>query len=305
MYKRQLLSLKEHDQAFTVFKTLQDAASDPAILNNLGVIQLRRGGGADTGKPAYYFTKAAEAEPDDPDLLFNLGYAYALDRDPQGAIYWLREALRRDPVDGDAHFILASALDAAGSGVEAGRERELAAQLSSLPVDAASARRDPLPRGLERVRQHLESVRGNGIDRAIANTAQRDQRDLAQFHLERARRLFDGEQDREAMMELRRAVFLSPYDAAAHLLIGRIHLRAGQPREAVDALKISIWSRDTAAAHAALADAYLRLKDVPGAKAEIQKALALDPDSAEAKVLQERIDKGGQMARPQGRAPRG
>jgi Flp pilus assembly protein TadD len=288
-----LMSLKQNDEAFTVFKGLQDAASEAAILNNLGVIQLRRPPPADTGKPTYYLTKAAEAEPDDPDLLFNLGYAYALDRDPQGAIYWLRESLRRNPVDGDAHFVLAWALDTAGSPVEAGRERELAAQLSALPVDAVSARRDALPRGLERVRQHLEPVRGSGIDQAITNAAQRDQRDLAQFHLERGRRLFEAEQDREAMMELRRAVFLSPYEAEAHLLIGRIHLRAGRPHEAVDALKISIWSRDTAAAHVALADAYLRLKDLPQAKAQVQKALALDSGSAEAKALQERIDKGG------------
>jgi Flp pilus assembly protein TadD len=288
-----LMSLKQNDEAFTVFKALQDAASEPAILNNLGVIQLRRAPSAETGKPAYYFTKAAEAEPDDPDLLFNLGYAYALDRDPQGAIYWLRESLRRNPVDGDAHFVLAAALDTSGSSVEAGRERELAAQLSPLPVDAASARRDALPRGLERVRQNLEPVRGNGIDQAITTAAQQDQRDLAQFHLERGRRLFEAEQDREAMMELRRAVFLSPYEAEAHLLIGRIHLRAGRPHEAIDALKISIWSRDTAAAHVALADAFLRLKDLPEAKAQVQKALALDSGSAEAKALQERIDKGG------------
>ena len=87
------------------------------------------------------------------------------------------------------------------------------------------------------------------------------------------------------MAELRRAVFLSPYEAEAHLLIGRIHLRAGRPREAVDALKISIWSRDTAAAHVALADAYLRLKDGRGARTDVQKALALDPASAEAKAL--------------------
>ncbi len=287
-----LMSLKQYDEAFTLFKGLQEAAPNPAVLNNLGVIQLRRSGPADSGKPAYYFTKAAEAEPDDPDVLFNLGYAYALDRDPQGAIYWLREALRRRPADGDAHIVLASALDAAGSTVEAARERELAAQLSPKPVENAG-RPQALPRGLERVRIHLEPLRGNGIDQAITNTAQRDQRDLAQFHLERGQRLFESEQDREAMMELRRAVFLSPYEAEAHLLIGRIHLRAGRPREAVDALKISIWSRDTAAAHVAMADAYLRLKDVPGARTHVQKALALDPSSAEAKTLQERIDKGG------------
>ncbi len=297
-----LMSLKQNDEAFTLFKALQDAASDPAILNNLGVIQLRRPAQADAGKPAYWFTKAAESEPDDPDLLFNLGYSYALDRDPQGAIYWLREALRRNPADQDAHAVLASALDAAGSAVEAGRERELAAQLSSRSADS---HRDGLPRGLERPRHDLESTRAGGVDQAIANTAQRDQRDLAQFHLERGRRLFEGEQDREAMMELRRAVFLSPYEAEAHLVIGRIHLRAGRPLEAVDALKISIWSRDTAAAHVALADAYLRLKDVAEAKAQIQKALALDPDSAEAKALMKRIDNGGGSASARRRAPRG
>lgn len=284
-----LISLKQFDEAFTHFRGLPDAATDPAILNNLGVIQLHRTAAAD-GKPAYYFTKAAEAQPGDPDVLFNLGYAYAVDRDPQGAIYWLREALRRRPADGDAHIVLAAALDAAGSTVEAGRERELAAQLSPRPSDG---RREPLPRGLERVRTHLESLRGTGIDQAIANTAQRDQRDLAQFHLERGRRLFEREQDRESRLELRRAVFLSPYEAEAHLLIGRIHLRAGRPRDAVDALKISIWSQDTAAARVALADAYLRLKDLPAARAQVQKALALDPGSADARALQERIDKGG------------
>ena len=244
----------------------------------------------------YYFTKAAEAEPDDPDLLFNLGYAYALDRDPQGAIYWLREALRRSPADGDAHAVLASALDAAGSAVEAARERELAAQLSPRPVEAADSLRDAL------------ATRGSSARARIASRVAARQRRRPGDHEHRAarsarpravspragRRLFEGEQDREAMTELRRAVFLSPYEAEAHLLIGRIHLRAGRPREAVDALKISIWSRDTAAAHVALADAYLRLKDVPGRRTHVQKALALDPSSADAKALQERIEKGGQ-----------
>jgi Flp pilus assembly protein TadD len=288
-----LMAQQQYDEAFTIFKGLQDTAPDPAILNNLGVIQLRRPAQAEAGKPVYYFTKAAETAPDDPDLLFNLGYAYAVDRDPQGAIYWLREALRRNPTDRDAHAVLASALDAAGSGVEADRERELAAQLSPRAAEPPGRRGEPPPRGLERERHDLNSTRGTTVDQAISNTAQRDQRDLAQFHLERGRRLYLAEQDRDAMMELRRTVFLSPYEAEAHLLIGRIHLRAGRPREAADALKISIWSRDTAPAHVALADALLRLNDVPGARAQVQKALALDPSSVEAKALLNRIDGGG------------
>ena len=302
-----LISLKQHDEAFTVLTELQEVNPDPAILNNLGVIQLRRSAPAETGKPVYFLTKAAEAAPDDPDVLFNLGYAYALDRDPQGAIYWLREALRRDPTDGDAHFVLASALDASGNTVEAGRERELASQLSSAYADQpgrpsptaqgtpsrVEGRKDPLPRGLARVAQDLESSRASGVEQAIASTAQRDQRDLAQFHLERGRRLFEVEQDREATTEVRRAIFLSPYEAEAHLLLGRIHLRAGRPSEAIAALKISIWSRDTAGARVALADAYLRMKDLPSARTHAQKALALDPASAAAKALLDRIDRGG------------
>src|SRR5678815_4584291 len=108
---RSLISLTRYDEAFGVFKDLQQETSQPSILNNLGLVQIRRGAPAD-GKPTYFLTRAAEAAPDDPDVLFNLGYAYALDRDPQGAIYWLREALRRNPTDGDAHVVLASALDA-------------------------------------------------------------------------------------------------------------------------------------------------------------------------------------------------
>ena len=77
------------------------------------------------------------------------------------------------------------------------------------------------------------------------------------------------------------------------MLLGRIHLRAGRPHEAVAALKISIWSRDTAAAQTTLADAYLRLKDLAAARTHVQKALALDPKSPEALDLLKRIEGGG------------
>jgi tetratricopeptide (TPR) repeat protein len=288
-----LISLQKYDEAFALYKELQAAAPAATILNNLGVVQLRRNAPAEEGKPVYFFTEAAKAAPNDPDVLFNLGYAYALDRDPQGAIYWLREALRRDPTDADAHFVLAAALDTAGNTAEAGRERELAAQLAARYADPAG-RRDSLPKGLARIEQDLESWRASGIDQAMTSTTQRDQRELVQFHVERGQRLFDAEQDRDAVNELRRAIFLSPYDADAHLLLGRIHLRGGRPRDAVAALEISLWSRETAAAHVALAEAFLRLKDLAAAKRHAQKAIAMDPSSADARSLLDRIERGGQ-----------
>ena len=101
------------------------------------------------------------------------------------------------------------------------------------------------------------------------------------------------DQLREAITELRRAVYLSPYEAAAHLLMGRIHLRVGRPENAIDALKISIWSEDSAAAHIALAEAYLAMRNSDAARTELQRALTLDPASAEAKRLLDTIKPPG------------
>jgi len=288
-----LLELKRFDDAFKSFKELLDEnssgtpLSNAAVLNNLGVVQIRRVATTDAGTATYYLTKAAEADPD-PDYLFNLGYAYVADGNHHGALYWLREALRRDPTDADAHFVLAAALQATGNGVEATRERDLARQLSSryeeLDGSAAGAKAS-LPTGLERIAMDLEASRALRADQVIVNSAQREQRDLATFHLERGRRFYEKEQDREAMADLRRAVYLSPYEAQAHLLIGRIHLRGGRPGDAIDALKISIWSEDTAAARVALGEAYLKAGNPAAARTEVERALELDPASADAKRL--------------------
>jgi tetratricopeptide (TPR) repeat protein len=293
-----LINLKRYDEAFDLFKALVDIAPVPplgtvlkpggAAYNNLGVVVIRRGATPQTGTATFYLTKAADADPGDSDYLFNLGYAYVLERNDQGAVYWLREAVRRDPADADAHYVLAAALQAAGSTVEADREKELARQLSSRYEELekrAAADRLPVPRGLERIRTEPEPSTETRPEQAIVNTAQREQRELAAFHLDRGRRLYEREEDREALVELRRAVYLSPYEAQAHLLIGRILLRAGRPKEAVDALKISIWSADSAPARIALGETYLKLENAAAARTELERALVLDPASSEAKRI--------------------
>jgi Tfp pilus assembly protein PilF len=276
-------------------KVLQTTAPPPAhlapVLNNLGIVQLRRGVSADAGSATYYLTRAADADPEAADYQFNLGYAYLLDRNHKAALYWLREAVRRDVTDADAHYLLALALQAEGSSVEAAREKDLARQLSSQYEEAERAGRDrqDVPAGLERLRTDLDPPQAARTTQAISNSAQRGQRELASFHLDRGRQLFEQEQDREALLELKRAIYLSPYEASAHLLIGRIHLRAGRPVDAVEALKISVWSEDSAPAHIVLARAYLSMKNSPATRTELQKALKLDPSSTEARQLLDTI----------------
>jgi tetratricopeptide (TPR) repeat protein len=284
------LNLKKYDDAFTTFKALADTDPSPALLNNLGVVQLRRGGTAQTGQPVYFFNKAADADPDDEDFLFNLGYAYWLDRDPQAATFWLREAVRRNPADAVAHFVLAAALGAGNNVAEATRESELAHRLSDAYAPTRRPGGDAVPKGLERVKQEVELPHARQIGARLASSEQRSSDELARFYLERAQRLFQQENDHDAIVELNHAIYLSPYFADAHLLLGRSLLRTGRGHEAIDAFKIALWSTETAEAHVALGEAYRQARDTDAARAEAGRALVLDPSSADARELLARID---------------
>ena len=284
-----LIQLNRLDDAFATLRTLADRTPSATLMNNIGVIQLRRPVTPQTGRATYYFNQALKLDNDDPDYYFNLGYAYWAEKDAQSAIFWLREAVRREPADGEAHAVLAAALQATGSAPEAARERELAKQLSSTYAEWAKTPAGPgaetIPRGLERLKPSLDVSALRRADSAIAITGQREQKELAAFHLDRGRRLFEQGSNSEAVTELSRAIYLSPYEAAAHLLLGRIYLRTGQTAAAVDAFKIALWSQESAEGRIALAQAYLQLKDAAGAREALERALALDPNSSEAKEL--------------------
>jgi tetratricopeptide (TPR) repeat protein len=284
------LNLKTFDEAFATFKALADADPSAALLNNLGVVQLRRGGTPPSGQPAHFFNQAVDADPDDEDLLFNLGYAHWLDHDPQAAIHWLREAVRRNPADADAHFVLGAALAAGNHTAEATRERELAGRLSDAYESNKRPGGDAVPKGLERVKDEVNLPHARQLGARLATSEQRSNEELARFHLERGQRLFQQENDREAIVELNHAIYLSPYFADAQVLLGRTLLRTGRVHEAIDAFKIVLWSAETAEAHAALGEAYRQAKDPAAARAEADRALALDPASVEARQLLARLE---------------
>lgn len=284
-----LMNLKRFEDALTTLRAMQAEEPSATVSNAIGVAELRRATSIQPGRATYYFSQASELDPGDGDLFFNLGYSYWLDKDPKAAIYWLREAVRRDPGDGDAHFIMGVALQQTGATAEATRERELARRLSSKYAEwEKTAGADPVPRGLERLHEELIPSRAI-VDSLISNAGQRDQENLATFHLDAGRRAYDREADREAIQELRRALYLSPYLAEAHLLLGRLYLRGGRPAEAVEALKIALWSEETVAAHISLAEALLQVQDQAAARLEVDRALALDPKSPEALALKAKL----------------
>jgi len=280
-----LLQLARYQDAFDALTVLNNAKADAALWNNLGVIQIRRPAGGPGGKAPYYFDQAAKIDDTDPDLFFNLGYAYWLERDTRAAVYWLREAVRRNPADHEAHYVLSAALQASGSTAEAAREKELAHRLSSVygELEAKQPKNDPVPRGLERLKRDIDDADAIRVQNVLVEAERRDQQELVTSYLDRGRRLFQAQRDTEAIAELRRAVYLAPYQSEAHLLLGRIYLRAGRAQEAVEAFKIALWSDDTPEAHLALAEAYVRMKDPNSARSELEGVLARDPANGAAR----------------------
>ena len=282
-----LIQLKRLDDAFATLRTMADRSPSAPLMNNIGVIQMRRPVTPQMGRASFYFNQALKLDQDDPDYYFNLGYAYWAEKDAQSAIFWLRETVRRNPADGEAHAVLAAALQATGSAAEAARERELATQLSSTYAEWAKrpTGSEPIPRGLERIKPSLEISPLRRIDNAITVTGQREQKELAAFHLDRGQRFFEQGNNSDAVTELSRAIYLAPYEARAHLLLGRIYLRTGQTPAAIDAFKIALWSQESAEGRIALADAYLHMKDESSARQALERALVLDPGSTEAKEM--------------------
>jgi tetratricopeptide (TPR) repeat protein len=286
-----MLHLDQHQPAFEVFSELNAAMPDPALLNNAGIVQLRRPADAPGGRAISYLAEAAKMDASDADLFFNLGYAYWLDRDLPAAIQWLREAVRRNPADHAAHYVLGVALQSTGSVAEAAREKELAKRLSSEYLEW-EAKRPPVntvPPGLERIKADIDVPAALRVETTIVAAEQRDTREQATFHLDAGRRAYQAERDGEAIAALRRAVYLSPYESQAHLLLGRAYLRSGRIEEAIDALKIAIWSEDTLPAHLLLAEAYIQARDLTEARAELEAILEGDPQNVDARRLRERV----------------
>jgi tetratricopeptide (TPR) repeat protein len=280
------MSLGRHAEAIDLFTALNREQRDPALLNDAGVAELRRSARSPDGSAADLFRQALMINPDDADLAFNLGYASWLAHDTLTAVRWLREAVRRNPADDAAHWVLGVALQASANTAEGQRERDLAKRLASKYVEWEKQRGvNAVPPNLDRVKSELDAASAPRIDAAIAAAEQRDQRDVAAFHLESGRRLYQSERDAEAIAELRRAIYLSPYEREAHLLLGRLYLRAGQIADAIDELKISIWSDDQTDARVTLAQAYIQAKNVDGARSELQTVLTRESSNSEARRL--------------------
>ena len=288
----------DFDAAAEVFGKLAEQEGAPGFHNNRAVALLRAG-----KLPQALETLRAVVEPSAtaqgvavpaPDLsalpaelIFNLGWCAWRAGKGGEALRWLRDVVRRDPQDAEARFLLAAAARSQALPEEAEEEQKRALELSP-----RLAQLDPSTiQGLERVSDRLPTT----APVLAADTAQGTLEDKVREHLERARAHRAAGRREEAVAELQRAVYLSPYSVEARLELARLHREAGEMEKAEGEARLAVWTADSSQAHLLLAEILASQSELEEARTHAQRAAELDPGNAEASQLLDRL----RAAKPQ------
>jgi tetratricopeptide (TPR) repeat protein len=284
----------EPDKAEAVFVSLQTALKDnlvsggdlPEILNNLGLARARQG---KTGEGVTALRRAAELDPEEDDYPVNLGLAYLRASEFAKAADEFRDASEREPETPEDRSLLIYALGKAGKNEEADEEKDAAAEAlgpGGLPV----IKPDGLPK-MERIKTELDTSTlqlENLTQQAATQAADTSPGSVAGLVRKGRQELSAGRLD-PAEAAFRAALAMDSGDASAHRGMADIARRKNKPDDAVKELQLALARRDSAVDHVSLARIYLEQKKNDLARTELERALKLAPNYAEAKQLLEHL----------------
>jgi tetratricopeptide (TPR) repeat protein len=296
------LSMNQPEQAEEAFATLQTllrgssapGVDFPEVLNNLAIARARQ-----NKFPAAQedLRRASSLDPDEDDYPFNLGLIALQQGDFNGAVALFREASHREPDIPEDRSLLIAALEKSGKQEEADQERNAALEsfgpngvtITHLDAknDLAHFQRVTTEIDPETLRYEMESAEARATTGGPT-----DGRDTPATHLRRARQNLSGGQLDAAEREYHVALASDKGNAAAHLGLGEIARRQGRFDDAVKELSLSLEARDSAVVRTTLAHVYLEQKKPALARTEVERALKLAPNYAEAKQLLEHLQSG-------------
>jgi tetratricopeptide (TPR) repeat protein/TolB-like protein len=301
------LSMNQPDQAEEAFATLQTLLRSssapgvdfPEVLNNLAIAKARQNKFSAAQED---LKRASALDPDEDDYPFNLGLIVIKQGDFNGAAALFREASHREPDIPEDRSLLVAALEKAGKQEEADQERNAALEAfgpNGVTTTHLDSKNDSLTH-FERVtteidpetlRFEMESVEARAATSG-AQDARNTPADTPASHLRRARQELSGGQLDAAEREYHVTLASDKGNAAAHLGLGEIARRQGRLDDSVKELQLSLEARDSALVRTTLARVYLEQKKPAMARTEVERALKLAPNYAEAKQLLEHLQSG-------------
>jgi tetratricopeptide (TPR) repeat protein len=284
------------DHAEEAFVSLQEALKNnmvsgadlPEILNDLAIARARQG---KTAAALGDFRRAAELAPGEDDYPFNLGLLALQTNDPAAAAGYFREASEREPDNAEDRALLILSLQMAGNQTEADQEREAANETfgpKGLPAIQLDAKNETLSK-LNRLKTELDVTALRAEIESAESPASVPESasayDATMMHLRRGRQELSAGHADAAEKEFRAVLAADPSSPAAHRGLGEIARSQGKMDEAVKELQASLQARDSAVVRTMVAKIYLEQKKPDLARSEVEKALKLAPNYAEAKQL--------------------
>jgi tetratricopeptide (TPR) repeat protein len=268
------------ERAYTAFSATAERVPLTEVLNNLGVVESRRG----RHDAVEYFEKAVKADPADADYHFNLAVALYRKGDAAGAQRQLRETLSRRPGDSEARQ-LQDALTAQTA--TAGQTAQADAAPHSAPHNAPQPPLTRIKRNYdESSYRQLALELQNAIAQSIGK-AKPGQRGA--LHLERAREFLASGAAGEAESQFRAALSDDPNNAEALAGLSRSLLLQNKFTQARREALLSLHYKAGAEAYLVLARISLHDGDSGGAAANLAKARELEPVSDEANAVEQEI----------------
>ncbi len=269
------------------FETLKKVLPLDEVLNNLGVLEARRGR---YDEALVNFERAYRSNPSDVDFCFNRGVALWHEGRYAEAAESLQAAVRADPNDSESHTLLAVALGRLGNHEAEQAELEWLAQHE---VGAAAERPDdvlPTPRIKKtydgRAFRFLELALHNAMEEHLANASPQEHIDA---YVAQGKEFLAENRFGEAEREFAQVVALSPSDPQARLLLAQAFAGEGKDQDAVREFQASLKLKDSAEARISLARVYLTMNQPELARTQGQAALQLDPGNSEAQQFLEQI----------------
>jgi tetratricopeptide (TPR) repeat protein len=297
------LRLNQPDKAEKVFSRLHEdlklnmvsGADLPEILNNLALALARQG---KLGPAIPSLSRARDLDPDEDDYPFNLGLLSLQNSDLTAATAQFRDAIEREPDNPEDRAFLIYSMERAGKKDEAAEARDSALEAFG-PNGLPALKLDGKPESLakyQRVSRELDTTAlrmqlATPVAPSTATAESATPIDPAVAHIRRGRQELGAGRLDTAEKEFRAALAADPKNALAHRELADISRRRGKLDEAVQELQTSLALRDSAMGRVMLARIYLEQKRPELARAEVEKAVKLAPNYAEARQLLEHLKK--------------
>jgi tetratricopeptide (TPR) repeat protein len=235
---------------------------------------------------------ADRSAPDDPLVTFNYGCALFLNGRYAEAAEQFKNIIATDSRDGQALFMYAKALERIGRSAEAATADDQARRY--LPAYAKWQTEWQKSQTISEVQVRLKQNLSADDLFTRDTTTEADGSGRVQEVLAKARELYAGGLDDDALTELRRVITLDPTNGEAYLLIGRINLRRADQEPAISALKTALfWDAKLIDAHILLGRIFIDRGDRAQAMSHAKSAMAIDPNNQEAIALQRLVETGG------------